>query len=97
MKEALAIVIVILMWAFAATKAEWYFEDPSYNTLLSPVYEHIQDNPSNNWNNEITTLSTYITTAESEYVKAWLSKVVLFLIKQQEKNDTTLYSAFLDQ
>ncbi len=96
MKEVLAIVIVILMWAFAATKAEWYYVDPSLQTVLSPVYSHIDQQKSQNRSQTIASLSKKIETTNNTYVKTWLSEVMLYLISKEDAKDTSIYSSFIE-
>lgn len=96
MREAIALIIVVLMWAFAATKANGFATtQQSQQDLLQPVIEYIQSDSSLDRNEKILTLTTYYSEETDTYVKTAIKDIIDLLIEEEGRQNYQPYQAYL--
>lgn len=96
MREAIALIIVVLMWAFAATKANGFVTtQQSQQDLLQPVIQYIQTDQSLNRNEKIADLSTHYAQETNQYVQIAIKDIINLLIEQENQENHQPYGAFL--
>lgn len=99
MREAIALIIVIMMWAFAATQAEWampYTSHVEYNQqITTQVITYINHQQIITPHNRMPTIekliAAYKITEEESPIRSSLEKITTHLMDVQESAKTPIY------